>query len=549
MNGITKEQIEQARRVGILAYMRAYEPQELVKVGRSEYTTRTHDSLRISENGKWNWCSRGFGGTNALNYLVRVKGLSFVSAVQQLCEDIPAPAASASQTWERPPNSQTLIPFSEPVQDRNNVAALRYLRGRGIRDPVLNYCIEQGLLYQTDHKGYKNCVFIGRDGAGKSQYACVRGCSGGWRGDVAGSQKQFAFRIPARGPDASRVEVYEAPIDALSGASLRILAGRDWRTFLRFPLARFYLVDPEREYCAETRALGGVVVDISVDSRTYFNPLDFVYDPVSKIPPHTAKAEFVLSLCEQVMGKEHLLPGDKSLIDRSLKRIYQPFVKRRYQGVCPTLTDLWRDLNAQDNERAKEIALALEIFANGSLNMFAQPTNVDMSNRLICFNIQSLGDQLKSVAMLSMLEFINTQVMQNDRSDPDAATWVYFDEIYLLLRNELSAHFLYVSWKRFRKYNAYATGITQSVQDCLSNDTAYAMLANSEFVVLLRQTKDIDSVAELYGLSEPQKNYLLLARPGQGILKLGNSLIPFENEYPKNKTYQLLTTKPGEMEQ
>ena len=230
MNGITKEQIEQARLVGILAYMRAYEPQELVKVGRSEYTTRTHDSLRISENGKWNWCSRGFGGTNALNYLVRVKGLSFVSAVQQLCEDIPAPAASASQTWERPPNSQTLIPFSEPVQDRNNVAALRYLRGRGIRDPVLNYCIEQGLLYQTDHKGYKNCVFIGRDGAGKSQYACVRGCSGGWRGDVAGSQKQFAFRIPARGPDASRVEVYEAPIDALSGASLRILAGRDWRT-------------------------------------------------------------------------------------------------------------------------------------------------------------------------------------------------------------------------------------------------------------------------------------------------------------------------------
>ena len=125
----------------------------------------------------------------------------------------------------------------------------------------------------------------------------------------------------------------------------------------------------------------------------------------------------------------------------------------------------------------------------------------------------------------------------------------FFGGVVIYFANELSAHFLYVSWKRFRKYNAYATGITQSVQDCLSNDTAYAMLANSEFVVLLRQTKDIDSVAELYGLSEPQKNYLLLARPGQGILKLGNSLIPFENEYPKNKTYQLLTTKPGEMEQ
>ena len=174
---------------------------------------------------------------------------------------------------------------------------------------------------------------------------------------------------------------------------------------------------------------------------------------------------------------------------------------------------------------------------------------VDMSNRLICFNIQSLGEQLKPVAMLSMLEYINTAVMSNERNDPKAATWVYFDEIYLLLRDSLSANFLYTSWKRFRKYNAYATGITQNVQDCLTNDTAYAMLANSEFVVMLRQTKDIDSVVELYGLSEPQRKYLLLAQPGEGIIKMGNSLIPFNNPQPKDtKTYKLLTTKPGEME-
>ena len=126
---------------------------------------------------------------------------------------------------------------------------------------------------------------------------------------------------------------------------------------------------------------------------------------------------------------------------------------------------------------------------------------------------------------------------------------LYFDEIYLLLRDSLSANFLYTSWKRFRKYNAYATGITQNVQDCLTNDTAYAMLANSEFVVMLRQTKDIDSVVELYGLSEPQRKYLLLAQPGEGIIKMGNSLIPFNNPQPKDtKTYKLLTTKPGEME-
>ena len=227
----------------------------------------------------------------------------------------------------------------------------------------------------------------------------------------------------------------------------------------------------------------------------------------------------------------------------------KPLMESHYTAPCPTIKDLWMALNNQRDKRSKEIALALRIFATGSMQAFAQPTNVDMSNRLICFNIQSLGEQLKPVAMLSMLEYINTAVMSNERNDPKAATWVYFDEIYLLLRDSLSANFLYTSWKRFRKYNAYATGITQNVQDCLTNDTAYAMLANSEFVVMLRQTKDIDSVVELYGLSEPQRKYLLLAQPGEGIIKMGNSLIPFNNPQPKDtKTYKLLTTKPGEME-
>ncbi len=317
--------------------------------------------------------------------------------------------------------------------------------------------------------------------------------------------------------------------------------------YLRFAAAKFYIVDPENEYALLIRELGGIVVDISVDSSTFFNPLDFTYDPAARIPPYVAKAEFVLSLCEQIMGRENIQAGDKSLIDRSLKNIYKPLIASQYQCACPTLTDLWQNLAAQRSDRAHEIALALEIFANGSLSMFAQPTNVDMGNRLVCFNIQSLGEQLKPVAMLSMLEYINTCVMTGDRTNPAAATWVYFDEIYLLLRDELSARFLYTSWKRFRKYNAYATGITQNVQDCLANDTAYAMLANSEFVCMLRQTKDIDSVVQLYGLSEPQRNYLLLAQPGQGILKMGNALIPFVNDYPKDsKTYRLLTTKPGE---
>lgn len=341
-----------------------------------------------------------------------------------------------------------------------------------------------------------------------------------------------------------------AMILATSGSGKSMFTKQEiMELFLRFPKARFYLVDPENEYRPLVEELGGIVVDISVESRTYLNPLEYKPEPGSDTLPNEAKVEFILSLCEQIMGKNNGYIGDKSIIDNSLRNIYAPYVKANYKGDCPTLHDLWKDLKEQPLERAKEIALALEVYVNGSLSMFAKPTNVDMTNRLICFNIQSLGGQLKAVAMLYMLEFINTRVMTTERSSSACATWVYFDEIYLLLQNELSAHFLFTSWKRFRKYNAFATGITQNVEDCLSNSTAYAMLANSEFVCMLRQTKDIDHVVELYGLSDIQRNYLLKARPGQGILKMGNALIPFVNDYPKNtKSYRLLTTKPGELE-
>lgn len=341
-----------------------------------------------------------------------------------------------------------------------------------------------------------------------------------------------------------------AMILATSGSGKSMFTKQEiMELFLRFPKARFYLVDPENEYRPLVEELGGIVVDISVESRTYLNPLEYKPEPGSDTLPNEAKVEFILSLCEQIMGKNNGYIGDKSIIDNSLRNIYAPYVKSNYEGDCPTLHDLWKDLKEQPLERAKEIALALEVYVNGSLSMFAKPTNVDMTNRLICFNIQSLGGQLKAVAMLYMLEFINTRVMTTERNSSTCATWVYFDEIYLLLQNELSAQFLFTSWKRFRKYNAFATGITQNIEDCLSNSTAYAMLANSEFVCMLRQTKDIDHVVELYGLSDIQRNYLLKARPGQGILKMGNALIPFVNDYPKNtKSYRLLTTKPGELE-
>ena len=173
--------------------------------------------------------------------------------------------------------------------------------------------------------------------------------------------------------------------------------------------------------------------------------------------------------------------------------------------------------------------------------------NASMNNRLICFNIQSLGDQLRPIAMMSLLEFINMQVMTNRRKDATAATWIYFDEIHVLLKDPMSSNFLYSSWKRFRKYNAYATGISQDIQDYLDNPVAYALLSNSEFVIMLRQSKSLEALERLYGLSKPQMEFLRNASEGHGIIKMGNSMIPFSNLEPKDTAvYKLITTKPGE---
>ena len=200
--------------------------------------------------------------------------------------------------------------------------------------------------------------------------------------------------------------------------------------FLRWPNARFILVDPENEYELLVKALGGEAIKVSVDSRTYFNPLDYHYDPKTDVPPDVAKIEFVLSMLDKLIGENgHLQPEDRSLIAASLKNIYKPLIASGYTAPCPTLGDLYRDLNKSNLRRAQQLAVMLDVFANGSLQAFSHTTNVDMNNRLICFNIQSLGDQLRPIAMMSLLEFINMQVMTNRRKDATAATWIYFDEI------------------------------------------------------------------------------------------------------------------------
>lgn len=318
------------------------------------------------------------------------------------------------------------------------------------------------------------------------------------------------------------------------------------QVLLRYPDARILIVDPEGEYRPMVEALGGIVIDLAIGSETHFNPLDFV--PDGHKTPQQEKAEFILALCNFAL-KGNMVAGDDNLIDKALQAAYKPMIRSHYESNPPTLEDFRQSLIQRKSERAEEIADALELYTTGSFSIFAQQTNVDLSNRLVCFNISGLGPRLRDVATLCMLEFINGFVEKNRAAKREAATWVYFDEAHVLLRDPQSANFLLNSWKRFRKYNALATAITQNLEDCLRSEIGYALIANSEFVAIMRQAEGegFQRLSEMYRLSEAQRNYLLQAQHGAGILKMGSTMLTCENEIPQeSKLFKLLTTTPGE---
>ena len=219
---VSKEQIARAKRLDLLAYLQQHEPQELVRAGPHEYRTRTHDSLVIS-NGKWHWCSRGIGGRTALDYLIHVQGMEFTEAVRQLCEESPAPLSFQPVAPSKVPPK----PFSPPARNPGESRVIAYLTGRGVDREIIRFCIENGSLYES--APYHSCVFVGKDAAGVPRFASVRGTSSGFKQDVPGSDKRFNFCLPADGPGASTVRVYESAIDALSHATLRKLQGTGWR--------------------------------------------------------------------------------------------------------------------------------------------------------------------------------------------------------------------------------------------------------------------------------------------------------------------------------
>ena len=332
----------------------------------------------------------------------------------------------------------------------------------------------------------------------------------------------------------------------VSGSGKSFTAKEEIATIkMRDPNADIILIDPEREYSKLVKAFNGEVIKISATSKNHINAMDMNAD-YGDGNPVILKSEFILSLCEQLIGSGNLGAKQKSLIDRCTANVYRVFQQGNYQGIPPTLQDFREELLRQNEPEAKEIALAIELFTNGSLNTFAMQTNVDTSNNLICYDILDLGKQLQPIGMLVVLDSILNRITSNRAKNKN--TYIFIDEIYLLFQYEYSANFLFTLWKRVRKYGAFATGITQNVEDLLQSHTARTMLANSEFIIMLNQAStDRIELAKLLNISDPQMSFITNVGAGEGLIKVGSSIVPFVNHFPKNtKLYKLFTTKPGE---
>lgn len=312
------------------------------------------------------------------------------------------------------------------------------------------------------------------------------------------------------------------------------------------PNADVILIDPEREYTPLVNAFGGEIIRISATSDAHINAMDMNSEYGDGANPVILKSEFILSLCEQLIGGQNMGAKQKSLIDRCTANVYKSYIQGGYVGKVPNLQDFREELLKQNEPEAKEIALAIELFTDGSLNTFAKETNVDVDSRLLCYDILDLGKQLQSIGMLVVLDNILNRITANRAKGRN--TYIFIDEIYLLFQHEYSANFLFTLWKRVRKYGAFCTGITQNVDDMLQSHTARTMLANSEFIIMLNQAStDRIKLAELLGISELQMNYITNVDAGCGLIKVGSALVPFTDKFPKNtKLYKLMSTKPGE---
>ena len=306
--------------------------------------------------------------------------------------------------------------------------------------------------------------------------------------------------------------------------------------------------DPEAEYYPLVQKLGGQVIRISPISTDYINPLDINVNYSEEENPLTLKSDFILSMCELIVGgKDGLQPVEKTIIDRSVRMVYQDYLADPVPEKMPILEDLYNILRNQKEPEAQRIATALEIYVHGSLNVFNHRTNVDVNNRFVCYDIKELGKQLKKLGMLIVQDQVWGRVTANRSAGK--STRYYIDEFHLLLKEEQTATYSVEIWKRFRKWGGLPTGITQNVKDLLRSPEIANILENSDFIYMLNQASEDRSIlAQRLNISPHQLSYVTNSGEGEGLLFYGNVILPFIDRFPTDtELYRIMTTKLNEV--
>lgn len=304
------------------------------------------------------------------------------------------------------------------------------------------------------------------------------------------------------------------------------------------------ICDPEGEYAPLVAQFGGQVIQISPTSTNYINPMEINLNYSDDDNPLSLKSDFILSLCELIVGgRDGLQPIEKTVIDRAVHIVYQPYLNDPQPENVPILEDLYNALRQQTEKEAQTLATALEIYVTGSLNVFNHRTNVDVNSRMVCYDIKELGKQLKKLGMLIVQDQVWGRVTAN-RSE-GKSTRYYMDEFHLLLREEQTAAYSVEIWKRFRKWGGIPTGITQNVKDLLASQEVENILENSDFICMLNQASgDREILAKKLGISPYQLSYVTQSGEGEGLLFYGNVILPFQDHFPKNTMlYKVMTTK------
>lgn len=307
------------------------------------------------------------------------------------------------------------------------------------------------------------------------------------------------------------------------------------------------ICDPESEYGTLVERLNGQVIKISPTSSDFVNPMDLNLNYSDDENPLSLKSDFILSLCELIVGgKEGLKPVEKTIIDRCVRSVYRPYLNDPNPENMPILGDLYNELRRQDEKEAQYIATALEIYVTGSLNVFNHRTKINIENRVVSFDIKELGKQLKKIGMLIVQDAVWNRVTVN--RDAHKSTRYYADEFHLLLKEEQTAAYMVEIWKRFRKWGGIPTGLTQNVKDLLSSREVENILENSDYIYMLNQAAgDRQILAHKLNISPHQLSYVTHSGEGEGLLFYGSTILPFLDHFPKDtELYRLLTTKINE---